>query len=91
MFSTEPDFHKQFSLQEVSYASFSSGEGLPGISPGKLGKKIRSVAIVSCSVSSEKNLEGEELRVLPQKRPFLFWPFWQVPKNRAPGTAGALT
>jgi hypothetical protein len=91
VFNTEPHFHKQFSEQEVSYASLSSGEGLPGISPGKLGKKTRSVAIVSFSVSSEKNLEGEELRVLPQRRPFPFLPSWQVPKNRAPGIAGALT
>jgi hypothetical protein len=72
VFNTEPDFHKQFSEQEVSYESFSSGEGLPGISPGKLGKKTRSVAIASCSVSSEENLDGEELTVLLQKRPFPF-------------------
>jgi hypothetical protein len=74
VFNTVADFHKQFSEQEVSYESFSCGEGLPGISPGKLGKKTRSVAIASCSVSSQKNLEGEELTVLPQKRPFPFLP-----------------
>ena len=74
VFNTEADFHKQFSEQEVSYESFSCGEGLPGISPGKLGKKTRSVTIASYSVSSQENLEGEELIVLPQKRPFPFLP-----------------
>ena len=74
VFTTEPDFHKRFSEQEVSYASFSSGEGLSGISPGKLGKKTRSMAITLCSVSSQKNLEGEELTVSPQKRSFPFLP-----------------
>jgi len=75
VFNTESDFQKLFSEQEVSYASFSSGEGLSGISPGKLGKKTPSVAIASYSVSSQKNLEGEELTVLPQKRPFPFLHF----------------
>jgi hypothetical protein len=74
VFNTEPDFHKQFSKQEVSYASLSSGEGLSGISPGKLGKKTRSKAISSCSVSSQENLEGEELTALPQKKPSPFLP-----------------
>jgi hypothetical protein len=73
--NTELHLHKQFSEQEVSYESFSSGEGLLGISPGKLGEKTRSVAIASYSVSSQKNLEGEELIVLPQKRPFRFLHF----------------
>jgi hypothetical protein len=72
VFNTENDFHKQFSEQEVSYASFSSGYGLSGISPGELGKKTRSKAITLCSVSSQKNLEGEALTALIQKMFFAF-------------------
>ena len=75
LYGKEPDFHKQFSLQEVSYASFSSGEGLPGIAPGKFGERTRSKVISSYSVGSKKNLEREELTVLPQKRPSPLLPF----------------
>ena len=91
MFNTEPDFHKQFCVQEVSYESFSSGEGLSGISPGKLGKKTQLMAITSYSAGLQRNLGEEKLTVSTQKRPFPFLPSWPVPKNKAPGTAGALT